>query len=95
MSKELVIEGEFYENGNEENLMGDEDQMKSGTIFKSKIKDQSIDMGIKNNESLANCLYSIDSLNNTKRFSELERQLIDEKNKNKELNEEVKELEKE
>jgi len=62
--------------------------MKSGNTF-TKIKDKSMDREIKNNKSLEN------SLNIAMRFSELESQLFDEKNKNKELNEKVKQLEKE
>jgi signal peptidase I len=69
-----VIEGEITENDNQDNSMEKQDQeqdpMKSGTIFKKNVKEQTLDLGIKNidSASLANSLYSIDSISSAMVF---------------------------
>ena len=69
-----VIEGEITENDNQDNSMEKQDQeqdpMKSGTIFKKNVKEQTLDLGLKNidSASLANSLYSIDSISSAMVF---------------------------
>ena len=94
--KDHIIEGQIIDINNEENSMEDQDPMEIlGVIFNKKIKEQYMDMGIKNNGLLENSLYISDNLYNRMPYNLLEKQLIDEKNKNKNLNEKVKQLEKE